>query len=95
MVATPNHDLGRHAQMQKTIYDIKHQLPGDAGKVDRRRSYYQLRQEPEGRKRNQPTRLKELEAENRQLREAISNLKRDKLFLQETVCASPSLYRDH
>jgi hypothetical protein len=95
MVASPNHDSGRYTQMQKTIYDIKRWLPDDAGKVDRRRSSYQLREEPEGRKKNQPTRFGELEAENRQLREAISNLKRDKLFLQEAVCASPSLYRDH
>ena len=95
MFATPDHDLNRRTQMQKTIYDIKHRVLDDAGKADRRRSYYQLRQEPEGRKSDQLTRLKDLEAENRQLREVISNLKRDGLFLQELVRALPSLYRDH
>ena len=95
MFSAVDHDSNGHTQMQKTIFDIKHRLRDDTGKVDRPQSYYRWRQEPEGRKSDQLKRLKELEAENPQLRQAISNLKRDKFFLQEAVRASPSLYRDH
>jgi putative transposase len=49
----------------------------------------------EGRKSDQLKRLKELEVENPRLRQVISNLRRDKLFLKEAVRASPSLYREH
>jgi hypothetical protein len=81
--------------MQKTIYDIEDRLLDDVGRVDRPKSHHQLRKESDGRKGDQLTRLEELEAENLQLREAISNLKLDKLCLQESVRALPGLFRDH
>ena len=95
MFSAVDHDPNRHTQMQLTIFDIKHLLRDDTGKVDRPQSCDRWRQEPEGRKSDQLKRLKELEAENPRLRQAISNLKRDKLFLQDAVRASASLYRDH
>jgi hypothetical protein len=38
--------------------------------------------------------LNELKAENMRLRRAIAVLSLDKLFLQETVLGSPSLYHE-
>ncbi len=95
MISALDHDPNRRTQIQETIYDIKHRLRDDAGKVDRPQSYYRWRQEPDGRKSDQLKRLKELEAENTRLRQDNSNLMHDKLFLQEAVRASPSMYRDH
>jgi hypothetical protein len=95
MFITEDHDPSPCTQMQKNIYDFEHRLSDDNGKVDRPRSYYHLRKESDGRKGGRLTRLEELEAENLQLREAISNLRLDKLCLQESVRALPGLFRDH
>jgi hypothetical protein len=95
MFSALDHDPSRHTQLQKIIYDIKHRLRDDTVKVDRPQSNYRWWQEPVGRKSDQSMRLKKLDAENSRLRQAISTLKCDKLFLQEEVRASSSLYRDH
>ena len=80
MFVIEDHDQSQYSQMEK---------------VDRSRSYDRLRKKSNRRKGDQLTRLEELEAENLQLREAISNLKLDKLCLQESVRALPGLFRDH
>ena len=48
-------------------------------------TYYRWRQEFGGLKSDQVKRLKELEAENTQLRRAVSDLTLDKLILQEAA----------
>jgi hypothetical protein len=93
MFSAVNHDPSRHTQLQKIIYSIKHRLRDDTGKVDSPRSNY--RREPVGQNSDQAMRLKELEAENSRLRQANSSLKCERLFLQEEVRASSTLYQDH
>lgn len=90
-----DHDPSHRTQLQKIIYAIKHRLRDDTGEVDSPQSNYRGWQEPAGRKSDQSMQLKELNAENSRLRQANSRLKSDKLFLQEEVSASSSLYHDH
>ena len=95
MFSAVDYNPSRHTLLQKTIYAIKYHLRDDTGKVDRTQWNYRWWQEPVGRKSDQSMRLKELDAENSRLRQSISSLKSDKLFLQEEVRASSSLYHDH
>ena len=82
--------------MQKVIKDKNYRLRDDFGKSERPRSHYdRWHHESVVRQGHRFKRLSELEAQNRHLRQAISNLRRDKLFLEETVRGLPTLYRDH
>ena len=95
MFSAVDRDPSRHTQLQKIIYAVKHRLSDDTGKVDNPQSNYRWWQEPVGRNSDQAMRLKELEAENSRLRQANSSLKCERLFLQEEVRASSTLYQDH
>ena len=89
MASAVDRDPRHHPQdMLKVLQRIKEQLLEDIEKIDEGRPEFgEL-------KSDQVNQLKDLEAEITRLRRAIADLMLDKLFLQEAVRASPSLYNE-
>lgn len=92
MASAVDRDPRHHPQeMLKVLQNINEQLREDIEKID---AGHHCRREFGELKSDQVKQLNELEAENTRLRRAIADLRLDKLFLQEAVRASPSLYNE-
>jgi hypothetical protein len=80
----------------KTVAKDTKDPRAEFGKRDVRLSHYDRQpNKPAVRRPDKFMRLHKLEAENRYLRKALLELRRGNLFLEETVRAMPTYYRDH
>jgi hypothetical protein len=92
MAGAVDREPRRHPEETLTVLqNIKEHLREDIEKIDE--GHHWLSEFGEL-KSDQIKLLKELEAEITRLRRAIADLRLDKLFLQEAVRASPSLYNE-